>query len=130
MTKRYRVTTSPGAHCKMGRLLIGRDGDAEAYMEWSGIKQSHADGNRFCCGSLHSLVHQPDAPVPIQQVLEPEPNRLVAFDDTEDGEPRIRQRLRQGAIGRIQRSGFLLEEPVIGPPAALIRFEEIGRAHV
>src|ERR1700733_2750370 len=108
MTKRYRVTTSPGAHGKMGRLLIGRDGDTEAYMEWSGIKQSHADGNSFCCGSLQSLVHQPDAPVLVQQVLEPKPNRFVAFGGTEDGEPRIRHRLRHGAIGRIQRLGFLL----------------------
>ena len=111
-------------HGNVGGFLIGRDDDANAAVERPSIKQAHTDDNIAWGGSLHTLIHQPDAAVPVQQILEPEPSRRMAFGNTKDGEPRIRHRLGQSAISRIQRMSVLLEKLVIGTPAALVRFKQ------
>ena len=93
-------------------------------MERAGFEQAHAEDRAVRGGRFQGLVHEPEAAITLEQVLEPDARRVVPGGEAEDREERPRHVPRQLEIGRGEPSRLGLQEAVKYPPTALVRLEQ------
>src|ERR1700677_1897888 len=124
MAERHAAIVGHALDAELGWLVIRRYDDSKPNVELAGIEKAHAESAIRGRGRLHTFVHQPEAAVAIEGIVEPHTRDTVPRSATEQGEECLPHTLGHFEVGGIELPPLVGEKHIECPPSALVRLEE------